>query len=121
MGDLRSNCSSRLSSTSVQGPLQYANDGTSFPQPENVIQYYRASSLALTLDGYNNSAATYAVQDGSVGDLPLPNTVDVLLLDCLNQTIGLASPLIDGATLQYQGGIGLLGVFWVLWFVFGQF
>jgi len=120
MSDLRTNCSSRLSSTSVQGPLQYTNDATNFPQPENVIQYYRASSLALTFDGYNNSAATYAVQEGSVGDLPLPGTMDVLLLDCLNQTIGLAAPLIDGANLQFQGNIGLLGVFWVLWFLFGN-
>jgi len=58
---------------------------TNSPLPEQVIQYYRASTLALALDGYNNSA-TFA--HGSIPDSPLPVTVDMALMNCMNHTIG---------------------------------
>ncbi|KIM37034.1 hypothetical protein M413DRAFT_52636, partial [Hebeloma cylindrosporum] len=88
--DLSSNCTSLLSTSSPY----YSKTNTPYtdiPQPEQVVQYYRASSIALSMDGYNNTA-TYAAADGTP-DSPLPGTVDLRLLDCLNQTIGLAAPL----------------------------
>ena len=63
--------------------------------PQQVIQYYRASSAVLTLDGYNNSA-TFSSNE-SASDSPLPQNIDTTLLECLNQTIGSAVPLVDGA------------------------
>ncbi|KAJ7865736.1 hypothetical protein B0H14DRAFT_3442764 [Mycena olivaceomarginata] len=49
------------------------------------ISYYRASSVALSLDGYNNSAVF--APENSTADTPLPSSVDTNLLDCLNGTI----------------------------------
>jgi hypothetical protein len=63
---------------------------TSGPAPQEV-QYYRASSVALTLDGYNNTA--YFLN--STDDTPLPESVDKEFLACLNFTIGAAVPLVD--------------------------
>ncbi|KAG6844503.1 hypothetical protein H0H87_006389, partial [Tephrocybe sp. NHM501043] len=37
--------------------LPYNSSETPYPRPEEAIQYYRASSVVLTLDGYNNTAA----------------------------------------------------------------
>lgn len=83
------------------------------PRPEQVIQYYRASSIALTLDGYNNSA-TYG-PEGSP-DTPLPPDVDNTLLSCLNGTIGAAAPLVDGGiTLHAPSYLNLIGLIWTLW------
>ena len=50
----------------------------------------------LTLDGYNNSATFSSTE--SVSDSPLPQNIDTKLLECLNQTIGSAVPLIDPET-----------------------
>jgi hypothetical protein len=90
--DIRSNCSSHLNSSSSSMPLPFNDSDPSTPKPEQVVQYYRASSSALTLNGYNNTA-TYAPE--GTPDTPLPTDIDVVLLDCLNQTIALAVPLID--------------------------
>lgn len=78
----------------------YIINGTAFDgsvagssQPESAIQYYRASSVVLTLDGYNNTAVLS--NETTIPDTPLPPTVDNRLLECLNSTIGLAVPLVD--------------------------
>ncbi|KDR70410.1 hypothetical protein GALMADRAFT_144709 [Galerina marginata CBS 339.88] len=78
--------------------------GFDAPHPEEIIQYYRASSIALSMDGYNNSA-TYPFTGNSDGtenppDSPLPTTADLNLMDCLNQTIGTDAPLADAAHSQ---------------------
>ncbi|KAJ7182111.1 hypothetical protein C8R46DRAFT_811721, partial [Mycena filopes] len=90
------NCSSHLVSSPTSTPTAFDNSGSGSAAPEEVVQYYRASSIALTLDGYNNSAV-FAPNDTSVSDTPLPTNIDFTLLDCLNQTIGNSAPLIDGA------------------------
>jgi len=89
------NCSSHLSSSSSTSPFPFNASSPSAPQPGQVIQYYRASSVALTLDGYNNSA-TFS-SDQNTSDTPLPPNIDTTLLDCLNQTIALSVPLVDGS------------------------
>jgi len=63
------------------------------PKPQQAIQYYRASSTVLTLDGYNNSA-TFSSNE-SASDSPLPQNIDTKFLECLNQTIGSAVPLVE--------------------------
>ncbi|KAJ7130674.1 hypothetical protein C8R46DRAFT_1142055 [Mycena filopes] len=95
---IASNCSSYLVNTTSTPttPTAFDNSGSGSAAPEEVVQYYRASSIALTLDGYNNSHV-FAPNDTSVSDTPLPTNIDLTLLDCLNQTIGNSAPLIDGA------------------------
>jgi len=58
-----------------------------------VIQYYRASSVALSLDGYNNTAALSEVGGGE--DIPLPSGIHMPLLECMNTTIANEVPLVD--------------------------
>ncbi|EEB86853.1 hypothetical protein MPER_16040, partial [Moniliophthora perniciosa FA553] len=93
--DITSSCSSNFNqSTSSTTPSPINNtDSTSSPQPENAIQYYRASSIALTLDGYNDTSALSS--DENAPPTPLPSNIDTTLKDCLNQTIGASAPLID--------------------------
>lgn len=111
--DITANCSSSLSSSSSTTPSTF-NESASAPKPEQVIQYYRSSSVSLTLDGYNDTTALG--DDDSAADIPLPSNIDTTLLDCLNQTIGLAAPLIDGATPRWASpNVGLVGLVWVLW------
>ncbi|KDQ52174.1 hypothetical protein JAAARDRAFT_139228 [Jaapia argillacea MUCL 33604] len=121
---VQSNCSSSITSSPPPTPIPYYSNSTS-PLPEQAIQYYRSSSVVLSLDGYNNTAALTAGSDGNtnvtIPDLPLPTWVNATTLDCLNQTIGAAVPLIDGAgSLRSEGlGLGLLGVGWVVWWMMG--
>ncbi|KAL0960248.1 hypothetical protein HGRIS_011880 [Hohenbuehelia grisea] len=111
--DIRSNCSSNLGPSSSTSPSSYNDTSDAPPQPEQAVQYFRASSVALTLDGYNNSA-TFASE--GTPDTPLPTNIDNTLLDCLNQTIALAVPLIDGADPRWAvSNMGFLGLAWVLW------
>lgn len=112
--DLSQNCSSKF--TTNPAPTSTPLDpSASIPRPEQVIQYYRASSVALTLDGYNNSA-TYAPE--GTPDSPLPSDVDMTLLTCLNETIGLAAPLIDGANALWTPSyFNLVGLVWTLYFL----
>ena len=116
--DLSSNCTSFLTSTSSNSSSPYINT----PQPEQVIQYYRASSIALALEGYNNSATYLA--DSSTPDSPLPSTVDVNLMQCLNQTIGLAAPIPDSAMSSRHGLpnifniFGVVAIVWIICVIF---
>lgn len=68
-----------------------ATDDGSLPKPEQMVQWYRASSFGLALDGYNNTAA-FAADSSSIPDTPLPPH-DAPFLACLNSTIGSRLPL----------------------------
>ncbi|KAJ6505332.1 hypothetical protein C8R45DRAFT_861092 [Mycena sanguinolenta] len=88
---IRSNCSSYM------GPNQPPNNGTAFsagdsPFPEQVVQYYRASSASLSIDDYNTTGLNTTTIPA------LPAGVDMTLLMCLNYTIGAAIPLISYTT-----------------------
>ncbi|KAF9230238.1 hypothetical protein BU15DRAFT_91157 [Melanogaster broomeanus] len=89
------NCTAYLSSDSTSSLQPFNASAPGAPQPEQAIQYYRSSSIVLTLDGYNNSATLDS--DPNATDSPLPSAIDLTLMDCLNQTIAAAAPLIDGA------------------------
>lgn len=93
------NCSSHLSLSSDKTPFPFNASSPSAPQPGQVIQYYRASSVALTLDSYNNSATFSSNQNAT--DTPLPSNIDMTLLNCLNQTIALSVPLVDGSPVLF--------------------
>ncbi|KAJ7513078.1 hypothetical protein B0H11DRAFT_17357 [Mycena galericulata] len=115
MSDISANCSSWLIPSSITNftttlPTPF-NVSAAPAEPEQVVQYYRASSVALTLDGYNNSAV-YAPEN-STTDTPLPAGIDTNLLECLNATIGLAVPLVGGAPGRpalSAPGVGILAL-----------
>lgn len=87
---IQSSCSP--SNTLVAIPF---NDSSTLPKPEQAIQYYRASSIALTLDAYNNTAVFSDNDDAP--STPLPSGLNQTFLNCLNTTIGAQAPLFDGA------------------------
>ena len=107
-----SNCT--IGNSTVLVPMPLNSSDPSSPRPEQAIQYYRASSIVLTMDGYNNTAALS--NDSSIPNTPLPSWTNQTFLDCLNQTIGAAAPLVDdtsGSSLATPN-MGLLGLVWVL-------
>ncbi|CAE6451137.1 unnamed protein product [Rhizoctonia solani] len=82
-----------------------SNSSLALPYVESIVQFYRASSFAVSLDGYINSAAvaTSAASSNSTGQLvssllpptPLPTDINREFLDCINQTVGKYLPLLD--------------------------
>lgn len=109
------NCT--LGNTTALTPMPLNTSDPSQPRPEQAVQYYRASSVVLTLDGYNDTAALS--NDTSTPDTPLPSWVDAPFLNCLNQTIGAAVPLVDAASMSAAlstPGMSFLGLIWILVF-----
>jgi hypothetical protein len=86
----------------------------SYPSPEQAIQYYRASSVVLTLDGYNNTVALGV--NPSAAPVPLPSNIDTNLVSCVNQTIGTSVPLIGGALQSYPSSSIML--LWFVWMIY---
>jgi hypothetical protein len=82
------------------------------------VQYYRASTVALTLDGYNNSATFNDDNSNEDAMSPLPGGIDMDLLNCLNATVGEAVPLIDGAAGLSPMGLGNMGMIGLVWMFF---
>lgn len=108
------NCT--LGNTTALTAMPLNTSDPSQPRPEQAVQYYRASSVVLTLDGYNDTAALS--NDTNLPDTPLPSWVDATFLNCLNQTIGAAVPLVDsGGSLSWNSpNMGLIGVIWIVLF-----
>lgn len=117
---LQQNCSSVLSSGVSNTPVPYNLSDPNSPKPEEAVQYYRASSAALLLEGYNNTAQLS--DNTSLPDTPLPTNIDTNLLNCLNQTIGAAIPLVDAAN-PVAWNIGVtrsayaISSFWLLYYL----
>ncbi|KAF8626486.1 hypothetical protein AX17_006542 [Amanita inopinata Kibby_2008] len=121
--DVADSCGSFIQSPGSITPMAY-NDSAPLPRPEQAIQYYRASSVVLTLDGYNDTAALAA--EGTP-DVPLPSNIDNGLLGCLNSTIGSAAPLVDASTssaappISWSGitrttpCLDFVGIAWIAW------
>lgn len=123
VSSITTNCTSFLATNASSNftPQLFNPNATNSPKPEQVVQYYRASSVSLTLDGYNDTAALSDNANGT--DTPLPSGIDTNLLDCLNQTIGLAAPLIDGAPslVNPVHSMGAMGLLWVIWCLVSMF
>ncbi|KAF7425990.1 hypothetical protein PC9H_008352 [Pleurotus ostreatus] len=110
---IRGNCSSSLAANSSTSSSAFDPNG--LPKPEQTVQYYRASSVALTFDGYNN---TGALAGEGTPDTPLPAGLDATLLNCLNATIINNVPLVDAADIRWSApSIALLPLFWIAWFI----
>lgn len=127
---LQSNCS-------VVGGTIFSYDPTSsdlahsLPRVESVIQWYRASSFALALDGYNNTVAASnlpAALSNNTQQLvatlspatPLPGHLNRAFLDCVNYTTASSIPLIDAGLSNAPPiqGLGLLCLLWSIWILF---
>ena len=112
-----------MSIESWQGSSSFNPNSQYVPKPEQAIQYYRASSVVFTLDGYNNSATLSSNE--SVPDSPLPQHIDMDLLNCINRTIGSVIPLGHASDPMDKYGplLGLIPillaaavlVLWVFW------
>lgn len=101
---LVANCSvARTYSNSGLSPFSsFSPSSSSYPLPEQIVQYYRGSSFALSLDGYNNTAALPSNMPASntsslsqILDTTLPPMLNMTFLECLNATIGSSIPLVD--------------------------
>lgn len=117
-------------STSSSAPEPYSVNISScsasemYPVPEQAVQYYRASTLVLTMDGYNdtsvfnwNGTDFNATSSGSVTALPALSSIEQSFLGCLNGTIGAAVPLVDGAPPSFRAGGQvsiLVGLMWLV-------
>jgi hypothetical protein len=115
INSVAANCT--LGNTTALSPMPLNTSDPSQPRPEQAVQYYRASSVVLTLDGYNDTAALS--NDSSIPDTPLPSWIDQSFLGCLNQTIGAAVPLVDASSAMHSWGVpsmGMLGLIWILVF-----
>lgn len=108
VADITSSCGSSIFSP-LNASEPYNEAGP--PTPAQAIQYYRASSIVLSLDNYNNSAV-YS-NDTNAESSSLPSNVDTNLLSCLNNTIGTSAPLVDGVPgLKWSSpsGFGLIAL-----------
>lgn len=72
-----------------KGPAEDPNG----PVPEQAVVYYRASSAALLLAAYNNTAQ---VVDIVQEDTPFPSVTNTWFFRCVNTTIGQSIPLVVG-------------------------
>ncbi|VDB88215.1 unnamed protein product [Peniophora sp. CBMAI 1063] len=112
---IRANCSAHGNldnATSSSVPFVYVGNpgNASDPLPTDAVQYYRASSAVLTLEGYNNTIVLSSTPNGTAKSIP--SGVDSTLLACLNVTIGFAIPLVDssGAKKSHLPAGAIVGI-----------
>jgi hypothetical protein len=78
-----------------KGPAEDLNG----PAPEEAVEYYRGSSVALFLAGYNNTAQVIDYiphNNTNLVDTPLPPVADTQFFQCVNKTLGESIPLVVG-------------------------
>lgn len=130
-------CGSYLSDVSSIYATSFDGYDSNEPQQNQAVQYYRASSVVLTVDnsdgnsgsygsnnGYDssNSNSGYSNSNGNSGSSSNSNGYSSTsgyyggMVDCLNQTIGASVPLVGSAYTWAQPGhmMGSLSLFWVL-------
>ncbi|VDB88223.1 unnamed protein product [Peniophora sp. CBMAI 1063] len=102
---LRANCGVDANASS-SSPFAYTGANAADPSPVDAIQYFRASSAVLILEGYNNTATLLNTPD--VAAFPsIPTDTDAALLSCLNTTIGASMPLVDAPLKFHWGSLGI--------------
>ena len=120
IGTVKANCSSYLSKDNTSSsPTSYTNQSTEIG-PQRVLQYYRASSVALLLDAYDSGVLndTQNLNASVAPVVSLPNGTDTTLLTCLNDTIGRAVPLVDAG---FRTGPSALYTCLIAWLLAGTF
>lgn len=116
IASVSANCSSLINNSSSSSlnssPWPFNSSDPWSPRPEQAVQYYRASSVVLTLEGYNNSATLS--DNTNQSDDAIPTWTDTNLLYCLNETIGVSVPLIDGASAWTSPSMSSLVFIWLV-------
>ncbi|KAJ3502153.1 hypothetical protein NLJ89_g9016 [Agrocybe chaxingu] len=97
----------------VDSPVAINSNGSVATLPSEAIQYYRASSVVLTLDGYNNTAI-YDTTEPFDPSAPLPSGLNLSELGCINSTIGDTVLLAGGSAIRPQTTLTLLA-FLLVW------
>lgn len=108
------NCSIVNSSSAI---TPFTPSPSTWPLPEQVVQYYRASSFALSLDVYNNTASLPSNQPTSnnsappnIADTALPSGLNITFLACVNMTVGASVPLEDVSSGKKISGGEIAGI-----------
>lgn len=106
-------CEHFLHVNSSRVPIPFNGNGTD-PLPEEAVQYYRASSVVLTLDKYNNTAALTG--DANATAVLLPANVEMDFVHCVNSSIGQNVLLFSSASAVSPPGVrGLLVFMYAIW------
>ena len=119
------NCSSLINNPTSSSvdiiPPPFNSSDPLEPRPESAIQYYRASSVVLLLDGYNNTGALSP--SNLTSNSPLPVWVDQPLLNCLNYTIGQSVPLMNPGPgwWQYMSSPVVVMIMWAILYIITLF
>ncbi|KAF8977339.1 hypothetical protein BDQ17DRAFT_1319079 [Cyathus striatus] len=107
-----STCSS--ANISLTEPIPLNSSTEAHPKPEEAIQYYRASSVVLSLDGFNNSIA-YSKNVSTFLYASVPGyAVDGNVVSCVNRTVG-ENVLLPNAGVGSGGMYSM--VVGLVWFV----
>ena len=89
------NCNATSADEPFTALIYPTPDGTNithYPETTEIIQFYRTSSFALALSGFNASV----LPEGTVSaNAALPNSVDRVFLQCINSTIASTIPISD--------------------------
>ncbi|KAG8902856.1 hypothetical protein FRB99_004018 [Tulasnella sp. 403] len=116
---LQSNCSANVAQPTAFNP----NDPNAI-QPQQIVQFYRASSFALALTSYNNPANNPANAPASndsalsgLPDVPIPPGTNLTFLDCVNNTIGANVPVLESRAFQLVISVDIMGQVGFLWIV----
>ncbi|EIN12274.1 hypothetical protein PUNSTDRAFT_141035 [Punctularia strigosozonata HHB-11173 SS5] len=111
------NSTDSLSVFNASVPLQ------NIPKPEQIVQWYRASTFGLSLDGYNNTAALPSNAPANnasnwtvTAQTPLP-AINMTFLACLNTTIAATLPLVAAENVRWIDRFGGIAGFvdMVIW------
>jgi len=80
--------------TALMYPIPDGTNTTHYPESTEIIQFYRASSFALSLRGFDVST----LPEGTASaDAALPVSVDRAFLQCINSTIASTIPILDAS------------------------
>ena len=101
--------------TNLTNPVPDAEgtNTTFYPKATEIIQFYRASSFALALVGFNASALPAFSDDAPYVGTPLdtlPDYVDRPLLQCMNSTIAFIIPIMDPPHKHKLNGWEIFGI-----------
>ncbi|KZT23915.1 hypothetical protein NEOLEDRAFT_506176 [Neolentinus lepideus HHB14362 ss-1] len=110
---LVTNCTAKNTTLELFNPEVYA-----YPQPEQIIQWYRASTFGLGLDSYNNTAALASNIPSSnhtnppalSSATPLPSGLNMTFLTCINTTIAASVPLVDPPAKKHLSQLAIFGI-----------
>ncbi|KAF8996665.1 hypothetical protein BDQ17DRAFT_1364230 [Cyathus striatus] len=94
-----SSCATSSTGVKITSPAPVNSSSYDHPKPEEALQYYRASSVVLSLDSFNNSIA-FSSNDSSMMYALIPAGINTTIVQCTNQTIGANVLLPNGSMIN---------------------